>query len=224
MPNEFRLRVQPGWYLGALALTVALAMRYFPLEHPWLPSTSHWAMAVAGVLALIASIVAHELAHALVAHAHGVATHGVTLAMVGGRAEVERAMPTPRGEIALAVAGPLANAALAGIAAATWHWWPAWSESAVGVLAFVIRANVLLAVVNLLPVFPLDGGRVLRALLWRPAIGLVLATRRAARVGLVVSGVIVFGGALTAVFIAPWAGVFGVVTGLYLYLRAWRVR
>jgi Zn-dependent protease len=173
-------------------------------------------------VSLFGSIVLHELAHARVARAHGVASRGITLAALGGRAELEGALPSPKVDVLMAVAGPAANGVLAGLALALTEvaqggHWPA---AVTGVLGFAAATNALLTAVNLLPVFPLDGGRVLRAALWHRTASLSAATRTARRigmgfgVGLVVAGVVGAGVGHRA------AGLTGVVVGLYLYRRA----
>lgn len=214
------LRAQRTWYVLAGLVVVALAVRYFPSTHPRLSPVVYWGMGIAGALVLFGSTILHELAHLAVARHFGVGTRGVTLALFGGRAELERQLPTRRGEILLALAGPAMNALLAGIAFLAIGFTEAPSlEPATGVLEFAAWSNALLSAVNVLPVFPLDGGRVVRALLWRGPRTLAQATAAALKVGAISCGTIVVLGGLAIARGSAAAGTLGMATGIYLYAR-----
>jgi stage IV sporulation protein FB len=146
--------------------------------------------AVAVCCLVFGFVVLHELGHALVGRRFGVRVKDITLLPIGGMARLDGPPPTPRGEFWMALAGPAVNVALAlalGLLAAPLGVWTAALRSpvlawAVSGLALLIGINVVLAVFNLLPAFPMDGGRVYRAWLAKRW-GMVEATRRAARVG-----------------------------------------
>lgn len=137
------------------------------------------------VALLFASVVAHEVAHALAARAYGIGTAEIVLMPIGGVARIERQPANGRQEAVIALAGPLASLALAGAAFLV-------SRLAEGVpfveplFASLASANLMLALFNLVPAFPMDGGRVLRGYL-RERRGLVAATRVAAKVGRIVA-------------------------------------
>jgi Zn-dependent protease len=160
-------------------------------------------MAAAATIGLLFSIVFHEMAHALVARHYGMPVRGITLFIFGGVAEMEQEPPSPKSELLMAIAGPLASFVLAGVffllllVAGAFDAPPAVQ----GTLWYMWFINAVLAIFNLVPAFPLDGGRVLRAALWLWRGDLVAATRIAAEAGN-------FFGILLMVF-----GVFGVVTG-----------
>jgi Zn-dependent protease len=220
-PSRVRIRARPGWYLLAALVTVGLATRYFPVAHPMLTPGAHWGMAVAGVILLADSILLHELAHTWVAARHGVASRGVTFAIFGGQAELARALPTPAADALLALAGPAANVLLAAIAWALLAIGDGrWSELVLGVLAFAAHVNVLLAIFNLLPVLPLDGGRVVRALAWWRTGSATRATVVAARVGVAACVLL----AAFAVFLLVRRdvgnGLLAALAALYLWRRA----
>jgi Zn-dependent protease/predicted transcriptional regulator len=143
--------------------------------------------------------VLHELAHALVARAHGVPVRGITLFALGGIAQIEREAETPRTEFWIAIAGPIASlliglacrllAGVAGFGA------PGFARPATAaVLGWLSYINVALALFNLIPGFPLDGGRVLRSIVWAVTNNATRATRIAARVGQVVAFLFIAGG------------------------------
>jgi Zn-dependent protease len=129
-----------------------------------------------GVASLIVSVVLHELGHALAARRYGIGTDNITLYPMGGIASIERMPEEPDQEIAIALAGPAVNFALAALGGLVWSF--STSEFA---LLFVI-SNVLMGLFNLIPAFPMDGGRVLRAVLAR-YMGFLPASRLAIQIG-----------------------------------------
>jgi Zn-dependent protease len=147
------------------------------------------AAAVAGALLLFASVVVHELAHALVARRFGVETRAISLFLFGGVATLEAEPPSPSADALVALAGPAMSAAIAaaayGAMLAAGKLLPLRDADAVtSVLAYVTVANAVLAGFNLIPAYPMDGGRVLRALLWRLRRDRDGATATAALVGM----------------------------------------
>ncbi len=200
----FSVRVDASWLILAVLIVWTLAAGYFPLQYPGLPVGSYWWMGVAGALGLFVSIVLHEFAHALVARRYGIPMKGITLFIFGGVAEMDDEPPDAKSEFRMAVAGPATSVAIAivcygayiAIAPVTLFW-----SAVLSYLAFI---NILLAVFNMLPAFPLDGGRVLRAYLWGRRKDLRSATRTASKLG---AG---FGAALIVL------GVLSVITGNFI--------
>jgi Zn-dependent protease len=183
-------------------------------------ATRSWeaaALEVVFVLCLFGCIVFHELGHALVARRFGIETRDITLYPIGGVAKLERMPENPRHELAIAFTGPLVNVAIAlglGAALAVWPILGSLRDAAVGQGSLVVRllvANLALAVFNLLPAFPMDGGRVARALL-TPRLGRAGATRAAARIGramAVVFGVLGVLGAPMLLLVAAFVWIAG---------------
>jgi Zn-dependent protease len=180
-------------------------------EAPDLPAPALWAVGLGAALAFFACLVLHELGHAVVARAVGVPIRGITLFLFGGVAEMEDEPPTAGSEFLMAVAGPAVSAALAvllwflaGLVAIPW-------------LAFLLRhlamINVAVLVFNLVPAFPLDGGRVLRSVLWAALGDLRRATYWAALAGQTFAGILL---ALGILVLLKW----DVVSGLWLCLIA----
>ena len=166
-----RIPVGVNWSIVGVALlfTVALAVQAFPQSAPSAGLGARFLAAAIAVVLFFASILAHELGHAVAALSHGVAVKGITLWLLGGVAKLDRQAPTARAEFQIALAGPAVSlglgvffGALAVIVAAV-----ASLPLVVAVLAWLGGTNVLLAVFNLLPAAPLDGGRILTAMLWK---------------------------------------------------------
>src|SRR5579875_2486397 len=169
------------------------------------PGAEAIGVAALGALALFASVLAHELAHALVARRFGVRTEGITLFLLGGVATLAEEPRTPRADAAIALAGPAMSATLAVLAFALQlaldRFLAGGLGSALAVAAtYVFLANAVLAAFNLLPAYPMDGGRVLRALLWRArrSRGREGATTIAARVGMAFALLFVTAGVFAA--------------------------
>ncbi|MBU6499053.1 MAG: site-2 protease family protein [Rhodospirillales bacterium] len=157
----------------------------FPALSPGLAAASYWTMGIAATGGLLLSIVFHETAHALVARHYGIPMRGITLFIFGGVAEMAAEPRRPRDELLMAAAGPAASLALAvlldGLSAAALA---AGAPAAIaGVAGYLALLNGMLGIFNLIPAFPLDGGRILRAALWAWRGDLEWATRLAAGAG-----------------------------------------
>ena len=181
----FEIRVDPSWLIIAALIVWSLGSGYFPAEVPGLARGDYLAMAVAAMLGLFASLILHELAHSLVARRFGLGVGGITLFLFGGVAELETEPQSAASEFWIAVAGPVMSLALAvlfrgveGAAQAAGA-----SAALTALIGYLAAINLVLALFNLLPAFPLDGGRVLRAALWRAKGDLLAATRAASLAG-----------------------------------------
>jgi Zn-dependent protease/CBS domain-containing protein len=183
----FPIRVDPSWLLLAGLITWSLGGPggVFPELYPELAPAVCWAMGAAGALGLFTSILLHELAHALVARRFGLHIRSITLFIFGGVAEMTDEPPSPRAEFLVAVAGPLASIAIGGacFGAAVATETAGWPLPVYGVLGYLAMINLVVVLFNLVPAFPLDGGRMLRAALWRWRRDLGWATGIAARIG-----------------------------------------
>jgi Zn-dependent protease/predicted transcriptional regulator len=181
----FEVRFDLSWLILVALIVWTLSAGYFPGAYADLSASTYFWMGVLGAIGLIASIVLHELSHSLVARRFGIEIRGITLFVFGGAAEMTNEPPSPRAEFVMAVAGPVASLVLAAIfyllrTALDGVGFPA---PLVGVLGYLAGINVILAVFNLMPAFPLDGGRMLRAVLWGWRGDLRWATRIAANIG-----------------------------------------
>ncbi|HXQ57623.1 MAG TPA: site-2 protease family protein [Actinomycetes bacterium] len=182
--------------LIALLFAWSLGGELLPAQVPGLAPAAYWLAGAAGAGLFLASLLAHEIGHALVARRAGLRVRGITLWLLGGVAQLEDEPASPRDELRVAIVGPAISLALAGafgVAAA--------ALSVVGapallvvVAAWLALGNVALGVFNLLPAAPLDGGRVLRGLLWRRHGNRVRAAVTATRAGVWVgTGLVAYG-------------------------------
>ncbi len=172
--------IHPSWFLVLGFFAYSLATGFFPRAYPGWGAAANWTTAIVATLLLFVSVLAHEFGHALVARSQGIPVRNITLFVLGGVAQLEREPDSPGHEAWMAIAGPLVSAAIGGVTLGAAYLLPG-PEQVVAVLAYLGVANLALLAFNLLPGFPLDGGRVLRALLWRLTHDVVRATRWAAR-------------------------------------------
>jgi Zn-dependent protease len=181
----FDIKVDASWLFLAALVTWSLATGYFPSAHPGFESSVYWAMGLAGAFGLFFSIVFHELSHSVVARWFGMRIRGITLFIFGGVAELEDEPPSAVAEFLVAIAGPIASLFLAW----SFNWASTWGSvsepvsPALAVAGYLGLINLILAVFNMLPAFPLDGGRALRAALWYFRKDMRSATFTAARIG-----------------------------------------
>ncbi len=196
----FQVKIDLSWLLLGLLISWSLAAGVFPTDYPGLSKRVYAWMGIACAVGVFFSIVFHEFSHSLVARRFGIPIRGITLFIFGGVAEMEKEPPSPKSEFLMAIAGPLASFLLAFIfsrleALAVAR---AWSTPVVGVSHSLAYINMIVAVFNLVPAFPLDGGRMLRAMLWHWKKDLRVATRISSQLGrgfglaLMILGVLAF--------------------------------
>jgi Zn-dependent protease/predicted transcriptional regulator len=220
----FEVKLDLSWFLLAALITWSLARSLFPVSVPDQPGAVYWAMGFVGALGLFASVVLHEFSHSLVARRLGLPMKGITLFIFGGVAEMSEEPASARTEFLMAIAGPLASIGLAAVllGLAVLLEFVRAPAPIVGVLGYLWPINLVLAAFNLVPAFPLDGGRVLRALLWATTRNLRRATRIASMTGSV------FGFALAAVGVVFLfrgdlvTGIWGMLLGSFVHNAAQR--
>ena len=200
----FRVNVDTTWFILAILITWTLAEEYFPshlIGHMDLSRPAYWGMGIVGAFGLFASIVFHEFFHSLVARYYGLPMKGITLFIFGGVAEMAEEPDNPKTEFLMAIAGPISSIILG-----TGFYFVFLAVGQTGrygpvraVLHYLFFINFFLAGLNMLPAFPLDGGRVLRSILWSIKKDLLWATKIASRMG---SGF----------------GLFLIIMGLYFFI------
>lgn len=181
----FEVRLDLSWLILAVLITWTLAQGVFPHYYKDLSKATYWLMGAAGALGLFISIVFHEFWHSMVARRNGLPMKGITLFIFGGVAEMGDEPPNPNAEFKMAIAGPVSSIVLGlGLYGLVFLGkgmkWPDSFNAVINYLGFI---NLLLAGFNLVPAFPLDGGRILRSLLWKWKNNLRWATRIASNIG-----------------------------------------
>ena len=214
----FSVGIDLSWLIIAVLITWSLAKGLFPEFLKGLPATTYWAMGVVGALGLFASIVVHEFAHSLVARRYGLRIRGITLFIFGGVAQMEDEPPTPMAEFMTAVAGPIASVLIAGfcLVLALFGALAGLPEPVVGVLVYLGVINGILVAFNLVPAFPLDGGRVLRSILWHLRGNLRWATRITTMFGSAFGFLLIGLGILSFIGGDTWGGIWWFLMGLFL--------
>jgi len=218
-----RLDVHSSWFpiYALVALTIANAGPIGALG-----AVSAYAIGAAAALVLFGSVVLHELAHALVARRFGVQTSSIALFLFGGVATLEDEPPTPLADALVALAGPAMSITIAALA-----YWALRgvdrvvpvqdADAAAAILAYVTFANAVLATFNLIPAYPMDGGRVLRALLWRLRGDRDGATATAALVGIGFGLCFAAGGLVAVAVTRTWQFAWYVVVAGFLIRTSW---
>ncbi len=192
------------WVFIFMLISWSLAQGYFPQAYPNWTTATYWTIAVLAALLLFVSVLLHELAHSFVARARGMEVSSITLFIFGGVSNMEEEPEKPRIEFAMSIVGPLTSLVLAGVFWGIVQFVQDQQSPFAAMLTYLALVNAVLAVFNLVPGFPLDGGRVLRSILWGATGSLTKATNIAATVGRV------FGWALIAF------GLFQLFSGNFL--------
>jgi Zn-dependent protease/predicted transcriptional regulator len=220
------IQVNISWFITLAFVTSILALQIYPEIIP--PGSRyrddeavHWGMAIASGLVFFGSIVVHELAHSVVARKQGIPVRGITLFIFGGVAQITAEAKRPLHEFLMAVVGPLTSMALGALFFGAWWLLGSAEDQPVPlVLEGLFFMNVIVGIFNLAPGFPMDGGRVVRALLWGVSGNFYGATRwatvlgRALGYGLMALGTLAL--LRTLSFVDPWSGVWFLVLGIFL--------
>lgn len=214
----FDVKVDASWLLIAMLIVWSLATGYFPIQIPDAGAPTVFAMAVIAMLGLFGSLLLHELAHAIAARRFGLHVSGITLFLFGGVAEIHTEPLSSKTEFWIAIVGPVASLSIA-----LAFWFCANVANLAGladpvrlVLSYLAILNLILALFNLLPAFPMDGGRILRAWLWARTGDLMAATRRAVTISTAFAYGLMGLGLYTAFSGAIAAGLWPVLIGLFL--------
>lgn len=208
------IRLHYSWFIIFILVTWALAAGYFPTVYPNWSQALYWGIGLATSLLFFASVLAHELCHSVVAQAAGIPVKSITLFVFGGVSQISREPQTAGVEFRMALAGPLSSLVIAGI---FWGIRVATIDvnQPVTALAYWLAwINAVLAGFNLIPAYPLDGGRVLRSILWWRNKSLSGATRIAANIGRATGYLFIFGGIF-------WIFYGNIFNGLWIALIGW---
>lgn len=214
-----RTRIGLNWTLIPVAFFIAWGLADgLPHEVGGYTRGAYWVAGALTALAFYASLLAHELAHAFVARRQGLSVRGIVLWLFGGVAQIDGDSPDAGSEFRMAAVGPLTSFLVAGVAgAAAWGLsWLGVVPLAVAALAWLAGINILLGAFNLLPAFPLDGGRVLRSILWRRSGDKDRATLGAARTGRVLGLAVVAFGLFELVALGNFNGLWLALVGWFI--------
>lgn len=203
-----------SWILIFVLVVWSLAVGYFPVSNPGWETWLYWVTSIVAGLLLFASVLFHELAHSLVAKAQGTPVKSITLFLLGGVSNLESEPEKASVEFAVSLAGPLSSVLLAGIFWAAVHFEIVTSGAGKAILQYLALINILLAAFNILPGFPLDGGRVLRSIIWGMTNNLKKATDIATTVGQVFGWIMISIGVF-------WALTGDLISGIWLGLIGW---
>jgi Zn-dependent protease/CBS domain-containing protein len=214
----FTVKIDLSWVIIAFLVTWSLAAGLFPYRYKGFSGGTYWLMGIAGAIGLFFSIVFHEMTHSLVARRFGLPMKGITLFIFGGVAEMSDEPPNAKAEFSMAIAGPASSVFLAGCFygiyfLGTGIGWPLYVN---GVMYYLGLINGILAAFNLVPAFPLDGGRVLRAALWSWKKNVKWATRTSARIGSGFGVVLIIFGVLSLIGGNLIGGIWWFLIGMFL--------
>jgi Zn-dependent protease/CBS domain-containing protein len=214
----FQVKLDLSWLILGALITWTLAQGVFPVYYEDFSTSTYWLMGVGGAIGLLISIVFHELWHSLIARRFGLPMKGITLFVFGGVAEMTEEPPSPQAEFFMAVAGPISSVILAGVLFGVWFSLEGtgFPTAVLGVINYLAIINLILAGFNLLPAFPLDGGRVLRSVLWAVKDNLKWATQVASRIGSGFGVALMLFGVFTFILGNIIGGVWMFVIGMFL--------
>jgi len=213
------IRLDYSWFAIFALVTWTLAAGYFPAEFGDWPRAEYWLVGAATAVLFFASVLAHELGHSLVAIGYRVPVRAITLFVFGGMAQIDAEPPRPAAEFWIAIAGPVVSFALAALFAAVLPVVAA-SEPLTALAKYLAYTNAILGLFNLIPGFPLDGGRVFRALVWGVTGDLRRATRIAATLGRVVAVALIALGVLRVAGGNAFGGLWIAFLGWFLLSAA----
>lgn len=218
----FTVSIDASWGIILFLVVWSLAKGLFPGYFPELNSQTYWLMGFVGAIGLFISIIIHEFSHSLVARKYGLEIKGITLFIFGGVAEMKEEPDSPKTEFFMAIAGPIASLILSILFGAMY-------QSAVilelsipvtGILGYLSAVNMLLAIFNLIPAFPTDGGRILRSILWWLKGDIRLATRLATHISLVFAVTLIIIGFINLMGGAFIGGLWWILIGSFLFNAA----
>jgi Zn-dependent protease/CBS domain-containing protein len=215
----FEIRIDSSWFILFALILWSFSYMVFPRQVPDRPVSTYLIMGLSGTLLFFVSLLAHEIAHSLVARWKDIPVEGITLFLFGGMAHTRMEAETPGDEFQIAAAGPLMSMLIAGLLVGAF-WLGAqlgWPRTVLAVFQYIAILNVILAVFNLLPGFPLDGGRLFRAIVWKVTGDVHRATRVASAGGRWLAYVLIAFGLMSA-----FAG--NVLGGMWMVFIGWFLR
>lgn len=191
---DIQIKIDYSWFIIFLLITWSLGGHYFPHSYPDWQFLTYWIVAFFTCLIFFACVLAHELSHSLVSKAHGIPVRDITLFIFGGVAQIASEPEKPRNEFLMAFAGPLISIVIAILFRFVFFVMRDSFQPVAALAYWLSRINLILAIFNLVPGFPLDGGRILRAVVWKITGNFRKATRIASGAGQFVAFLLIFFG------------------------------
>ena len=210
------IEVNASWAVVFFLLTVLLAQQFDEAHFHW-PAAQRWLVAVAMVLLFFGSVLVHELSHSVVATRRGIPVLGITLFIFGGVSRLAKDPERPLTEFAVAVVGPAISIMLSGIFGGLWYLLRDGPVTLEVMLFLLAWSNLMLGVFNILPGFPLDGGRVLRAAIWGFTGSYRKGTYVSTRAGQAIGAAMVLLGLALGIFLEPLDGIWLALVGAFLF-------
>ena len=212
------LRLHYSWFIIFVLVTWALTASYFPTVYPSWSLASRIAAGIITSLLFFGSVLVHELMHSIVSQRQGIPVQSITLFIFGGVSHITEEPKQPKDEFRMAIAGPLSSLVIGGILFGVYFGWRNVDNFTIQFITAIAYwlgyINLVLGIFNLIPGFPLDGGRVFRSLLWWRSHNLKSATKTAANIGRAVGFLFIFAG-IWLVVTGNW------VNGIWLALIGW---
>jgi len=208
------------WFIIFIFIVTTLALYYFPWYYPssapgsWSPLT-YWGLGVATSLLFFASLIVHELAHSIVCVRNGIPVKSITLFIFGGIARISREATRPTTELAMAAAGPLASVAIAALFGGIWWLTRDTVEPLAAMAYYLALINAILAAFNMIPGYPLDGGRMFRSIMWWKTGNYKKATHIASITGRGIGYLFIVGGIFIMFYFGLW------INGLWFAFIGW---
>jgi len=214
------INIDSSWLIIFVLVTWTLAGQYFPSQNPNWSLLLNWSLGIIASILFFASVLAHELSHSLVAIHQGEKVKNITLFIFGGVAQIGEEPDKPLKEFMIAFVGPLTSIAIGIISGIAWWLTREISPPIASILRYLGIINIALAFFNLIPGFPLDGGRVLRAIIWGFTKNVKLATKVASFSGKFVSFLLIFWGIKLIFSGLTLNGIWMIFIGWFLYNAA----
>ncbi len=225
MNSSFRLmhikgipvEIHISWLLIFFLFTISLAQSYFPLLIEGLSSQVYWTAGIITSLLVFASVLTHELGHSFVALNEGIPIKKITLFIFGGVAQMEAEPKNPKAEFRVTAAGPLTSLTLALLTGSLYYLMLSPGYIFSEAVFFIARINLIMAIFNLIPAFPLDGGRLFRSIIWHFGQNMLKATRIAVAIGSALSFFAMGAGFVIIFFQGNLFGIWLIFLGWLIY-------
>src|SRR5438477_5082581 len=232
MPGSFRIfriagidiNIHISWLIILVFLTFSLATGWFPITYPGSSTTTYYLLGFIASILLFVSVLLHELAHSFVARSRGLQVKSIVLFIFGGVSNIEQEPQTPGIEFSMAFVGPLVSLLIGVVCYGLWLLVRGTHSLIVPILSYLAVTNILLGIFNLLPGFPLDGGRVLRSIIWKATGNFQTATNVATFVGQAFAYLFIILGILQFFAGNGFGGLIIIFTGWFLLNAAQSAR